>query len=383
MVLNLSNFIYSLLLENDTVIIPGFGAFVSTYKPAVILENEIKPPSKEISFTQKIKNNDGMLAEIIARKAKISQSYAMKRIEKAHENMLYELDKGETVIIENIGTLVYNEKNEIQFNPFHDENLLLDSFGLETISKEDAIKKIEIVNVETPVVEEVVDSEEVAEIIDETGTESIIETIEEETEKKTEEIISPVIEKEDEVILEKKPEKEHIPVLETAEKSERQVEKKKTGWYWYLLILIPIFIAGFFILNNKSKTSETTIDTEVSSNIQQQNTPSETAVPVDSTENNLDETIEPETAKNVSREITASNGVSKFYIVGGGFKNEEKVEKYILKLKEKGINGFSLGQKGSLYLVGIDSFDNESDAQESLNKLVKANPGWNLWIYEK
>jgi cell division septation protein DedD len=324
-----------------------------------------------------------MLAEIIARKAKISQSYAMKRIEKAHENMLYELDKGETVIIENIGTLVYNEKNEIQFNPFHDENLLLDSFGLETISKEDAIKKIEIVNVETPVVEEVVDSEEVAEIIDETGTESIIETIEEETEKKTEEIISPVIEKEDEVILEKKPEKEHIPVLETAEKSERQVEKKKTGWYWYLLILIPIFIAGFFILNNKSKTSETTIDTEVSSNIQQQNTPSETAVPVDSTENNLDETIEPETAKNVSREITASNGVSKFYIVGGGFKNEEKVEKYILKLKEKGINGFSLGQKGSLYLVGIDSFDNESDAQESLNKLVKANPGWNLWIYEK
>jgi hypothetical protein len=36
-----------------------------------------------------------------------------------------------------------------------------------------------------------------------------------------------------------------------------------------------------------------------------------------------------------------------------------------------------------LYLVGIDTFDNENDAQESLNKLVKANPGWNLWIYKK
>ncbi len=383
MVLNLSNFIYSLLLENDTVIIPGFGAFVSTYKPAVILENEIKPPSKEISFTQKIKNNDGMLAEIIARKAKISQSYAMKRIEKAHENMLYELDKGETVIIENIGTLVYNEKNEIQFTPFQDENLLLDSFGLETISKEDVIKKIEIVNIETPVIEEVVDPEEIAEIIDETETESIVAPIEEETEIKAEEIISPVFEKEDEVIQEKKSEIKHFPEFKTAEKSERHEERKKTGWYWYLLILIPIFITGFFILNNKSKNSETTTDTEVSSNIQQQNTQPETAVPVDSTENNLDDTIEPETAMNVSPEITASNGVSKFYIVGGGFKNEEKVEKYILKLKEKGINGFALGQKGKLYLVGIDSFDNESDAQESLNKLVKANPGWNLWIYEK
>ncbi len=383
MVLNLSNFIYSLLLENDTVIIPGFGAFVSNYKPAVILENEIKPPSKEISFTQKIKNNDGMLAEIIARKAKISQSYAMKRIEKAHENMLYELDKGETVIIENIGTLVYNEKNEIQFTPFQDENLLLDSFGLETISKEDVIKKIEIVNIETPVIEEVVDPEEIAEIIDETETESIVAPIEEETEIKAEEIISPVIEKKDEVIQGKKSEIKHFPEFKTAEKSERHEERKKTGWYWYLLILIPIFIAGFFILNNKSKTSETTTDTEVSSDIQQQNTQPETAVPVDSTENNLDDIIEPETAMNVSPEITASNGVSKFYIVGGGFKNEEKVEKYILKLKEKGINGFALGQKGKLYLVGIDSFDNESDAQKSLNKLVKANPGWNLWIYEK
>ncbi len=383
MVLNLSNFIYSLLLENDTVIIPGFGAFVSTYKPAELLKKEIIPPSKEISFTQQIKNNDGMLAEIIARKAKISQSYAMKRIEKARENMLYELDKGEAVIIENIGTLVYNEKNEIQFTPFHDENLLLDSFGLETISKEDAIKKIEIANVETPVIEEVVVPEEVVEIIDETETETIVDPVEEETEIKAEEIISPVIEKEDEVIQVKKPEKIIIPEFKTAEKPDRQEERKKTGWYWYLLILIPIFIAGFFILNNKSKNSEPTIDTEVSSNFQQQTAQSETAVPVDSTENNLDAIIEPETAMNVSPEITASNGVSKYYIVGGGFKNEEKVEKYILKLKEKGINGFALGQKGKLYLVGIDSFDNESDAQESLNKLVKANPGWNLWIYEK
>lgn len=377
MVLNLSNFIYSLLLENDTVIIPGFGAFISTYKPAVILENEIKPPSKEITFTQKIKNNDGMLAEIIARKAKISQSYAMKRIEKAHENMLYELDKGETVIIENIGTLVYNDKNEIQFTPFHNENLLLDSFGLEIISKEDAVKKVEIVNVETPVIEEI------SEIIEEAETEIIVTQVVEEAEKKVETIISPVVEKEDKVIQAKKPESVPASEFKTSKKPEIQEEKKKTVWYWYLLILIPIFIGGFFILNNKSKTRETKIETEVSSNIQQQNTQPETAVLNDSVENKQVETIEPDTSININPGLTVSNGASKYYIVGGGFKNEEKVEKYILKLKEKGINGFSLGQKGSLYLVGIDTFDNEADAQESLNKLVKANPGWNLWIYEK
>ncbi|HRX13113.1 MAG TPA: SPOR domain-containing protein, partial [Draconibacterium sp.] len=292
-------------------------------------------------------------------------------------NMLYELDKGETVIIENVGTLVYNDKNEIQFTPFHNENLLLDSFGLETISKEDAVKKVEIVNVETPVIEEI------SEIIEEAETEIIVTQVVEEAEKKVETIISPVVEKEDKVIQAKKP--ESVPAFEfkTSKKPEIRKEKKKNGWYWYLLILIPIFIGGFFILNNKSKTRETKIETEVSSNIQQQNTQPETAVLNDSVENKQVETIEPDTSININPGLTVSNGASKYYIVGGGFKNEEKVEKYILKLKEKGINGFSLGQKGSLYLVGIDTFDNEADAQESLNKLVKANPGWNLWIYEK
>jgi cell division septation protein DedD/nucleoid DNA-binding protein len=376
MVLNLSNFIYSLLLENETVIIPGFGAFMSTYKPAEILENELKPPSKEVSFTQKIKNNDGMLAEIIARKAKISQSYAMKRIEKARENMLYELDKGETVIVENIGTLVYNENNEIQFTPFQDENLLLDSFGFETISTD------EFEN-ETAQIEEVTEQTDIEEKTGETEVESVSEIIVEETEPKVEAVVNPIVETENELIQEEKPEEIGIPEFKTAKKFNNQKEKKKIGWYWYLLILIPIFIGAFFILNSKSKTSETAIDTEVNSNTRQQNTQSETAVPVESIEENSAETTDQETIMNVSPELTASNGTSKYYIVGGSFKNEERVEKYILKLKEKGINGFALGQKGKLYLVGIGSFDNEPDAQESLNKLVKTNPGWNLWIYKK
>ena len=71
--MKLAKHIHDLLLENETVIIPGFGAFISTYKPAEIGENEIKPPSKEISFTRQIRNNDGMLVTAIARKAKISQ----------------------------------------------------------------------------------------------------------------------------------------------------------------------------------------------------------------------------------------------------------------------------------------------------------------------
>ena len=383
MILNLSNFIYSLLLENETVIIPGFGAFVSTYKPAEFLENEIKPPSKEVTFTQKIKNNDGMLAEIIARKAKISQSYAMKRIEKARENMLYALDKGETVIVENIGTLVYNENNEIQFTPFQDENLLLDSFGLETISTEDLVQKAEDFENEKAQIEEVTEQTGSEDEIGETEIETVGEQIAEETQQKVEAIISPVVEIENELIQEEKTEIIQKPDFKTSGKVDIQKEKKKIGWYWYMLILIIIVISGFFIFKNKSNTSETVVEIEKSSNAQQQEIQAETVLPADSVEKSLAEPTNTESGLNDSAEPKISSETTKYYIIGGSFKNEERVEKYILKLKEKGMNGFSLGQKGKLYLVGIDSFDNETDAQKSLNELVKANPGWNLWIYKK
>jgi hypothetical protein len=379
MVLNLSNFIYSLLLENETVIIPGVGAFVSTYNPAVILGNEIKPPSKEISFNQQIKNNDGMLAEIIARRAKISQSYAMKRIEKARENMLYELDKGETVIVENIGTLVYNENNDIIFTPFQDENLLLNSFGLETISTGDSIQKTDIIEVETTLEEEVVQSG----IIDENESEPVSTTKEEKSGAKGEAVNNSFVEKESELNQEEEPEKVQITEFKTVGKPKRQEEKKKVEWYWYLLILIPIFIGGFFMLNNKSETKETVINAEKKVSISQQDIQAETVISSDSVQNNSLEPVESDSLQKFSTEAELSKGASKYYVVGAGFKDEENVEKYILKLKEKGINGFNLGQKGSLYLVGVDSFDNETDAQELLNKLVKVNPGWNLWIYEK
>ena len=54
--MKLGKYIQLLLPEHATVIIPGFGAFVSNYKPAEIDKesDEIKPPSKTVTFNQKI-----------------------------------------------------------------------------------------------------------------------------------------------------------------------------------------------------------------------------------------------------------------------------------------------------------------------------------------
>ena len=367
---NLAKYIYDLLLENETVIIPGFGAFISTYKPAVIGENEIKPPSKEISFSQQIRNNDGLLVAAIARKAKISQPNALKRIERERENMLYQLDKGEDVIVENLGKLFYNEKNKIQFASFQKDNLLLDSFGFEPISMEDIVEKAIEPEIDEAIVEQVTLSE-IVETVSDKVFEPEIEILDLEPVDET--FAEPIVEKE--LINIQLPEYKHIPLTEKPE------QRKKTGWYWYFLILIPVVIGGYFMFNKISNSTYKEIDREATPQIEKQEiivqTPADSAVNESVAENEAVETVKTETTLN------STSADTKYYLVGGGFKNEENAEKFIVRLKERGIEGFLLGQKGSLFLVGIGSFNSANEAYNTLNEHVKKYPDWNIWVYKK
>jgi len=363
----LAKYIYDLLLENETVIIPGFGAFVSTYKPAVISETEIKPPSKEISFTRQIKNNDGVLVTAIARKAKISQPNALKRIERERENILYQLDKGEKVSVENVGVLFYNEKNEISFTPFQKDNLLLDSFGFQPVSMDDFIEEsIELETVETVSEPEQVDASVKNHV--ETGIETTI------TEPAIKEFNEPVFGQQEKPI--KLPEYKHEPFTVYPEK------RKPSGWYWLLLILIPIFIGGYFILNKFSKSSHKEVYLESLPITKKQEIIVQTITPADSLNDSIVDNEAVETVK-IETTVNTISADTKYYIVGGGFKKEENAEKFIVRLKERGIEGFMLGQKGSLFLVGIASFNTSNEAYNSLNEHVKKHPDWNLWVYEK
>lgn len=384
MILNLSSFIYSLLLENDTVIIPGFGAFISTYKPAEIGENEIKPPSKVISFTQQIKNNDGLLVEIIARKAKISQTNALKRVEKARENMLYELDKGNTVILENIGSISYNENNQIEFVPIEEDNLLLDSFGLDTISTEDAVKKKFIVEPDEDKENEKTQLLAGAAILNKTeGTEETIpepDSSEKVTESDTD------VKNENETVDEKGSEEFKFPEFKpatTIDNEEEEDERWKIAWYWYILILLPIFVGVYFVIMNNSKSTNSEIQGKKNTNIEQKDIQAKTTTPTDTVQNDsifIEDTKESTVA---IIEPTDQNQGPKYYLIAGGFEEQENVEEYILQLKEKGIESFVAGKTGRLILVGIEKFDSEEDANRSLNAHFKTNPERKLWIYKK
>ena len=62
--IELSQHIEVLLLENDCVIVPGLGGFVAHYTPAIqVEENMFLPPTRTIGFNPQLKLNDGLLVQ--------------------------------------------------------------------------------------------------------------------------------------------------------------------------------------------------------------------------------------------------------------------------------------------------------------------------------
>ncbi len=125
-------YISELLYKYDTVIIPGFGAFILKYSAASINPsgNNLTPPSKLISFDPLLKNNDGILANHISEKEKISFFDACSKILAFVENTNISLDEGKQLIMQKIGTFSKTPYNTIIFTPDTSVNYNLESFGM-------------------------------------------------------------------------------------------------------------------------------------------------------------------------------------------------------------------------------------------------------------
>ena len=79
--MQLAQAINVLLYTNDCVTVPGFGSFIVNKFSSVYDENKGKfyPPSRRISFNSKIKNNDGLIANLISNKLGIEYKDAVKK----------------------------------------------------------------------------------------------------------------------------------------------------------------------------------------------------------------------------------------------------------------------------------------------------------------
>jgi len=124
-----------LLLEEDCVVIPQFGGFVTHYRPAILepSKNILIPPGKGISFNIKLAKNDGLLAKNVAAKCGITYNEALRAIEVKVSFWQKELEKSNYLELEGIGSFVLNKEGNLIFDQFNESNFANTSFGLTNV----------------------------------------------------------------------------------------------------------------------------------------------------------------------------------------------------------------------------------------------------------
>lgn len=135
--MDILDYISDLLYDNDCVIVPGLGGFVSHYKPASLnggVYIAFAPPSKNVLFNAKLAHNDGLLADYLAVQRGISFNEANEQLRQSVRQVKSSLKKGDKIKVQGVGTLHINASNSIEFEPSSGYNLLADSYGLPSFS---------------------------------------------------------------------------------------------------------------------------------------------------------------------------------------------------------------------------------------------------------
>ncbi len=130
--MTLTGYICELLYRYNCVVVPEFGAFITKRISATLLEENqlFYPPQKRISFNQQIINNDGLLANYIAKSEAISFEKATLKIQYFVQELNIELQRNKKASLPEIGFLTISLENKLTFEPLHTTNYLLESFGL-------------------------------------------------------------------------------------------------------------------------------------------------------------------------------------------------------------------------------------------------------------
>lgn len=136
----LSRHIEALLLENDCVIVPGFGGFVAHATSAlrVAEEERFEPPTRVIGFNPQLQLNDGLLVQSFMTVYGNSFPEATRLVERKVKLLQKQLQEEGHVELPNIGELSVSLSDSYTFHPY-DHRLTtpalygLDSFTLKEL----------------------------------------------------------------------------------------------------------------------------------------------------------------------------------------------------------------------------------------------------------
>ena len=132
--IELAQHIETLLLENDCVIVPGFGGFVAHYSPATRVkeENIFLPPTRTIGFNPQLKLNDGVLVQSYMSAYDTSFADASRIVEKEVNEFIGLLHEEGKAHLDNIGEIQSNIYGYYEFVPYDYKITTPSLYGLDS-----------------------------------------------------------------------------------------------------------------------------------------------------------------------------------------------------------------------------------------------------------
>ena len=138
----LAKHIEILLLNNDCVIVPGFGGFMAHHVDSVydVEEKLFLPPSRTLGFNPQLHINDSLLVQSYVEAYDISYPDAVKRIEAEVSEMRQTINNHGFFELPDIGVIQTNDEGNLEFEPcaagiLTPELYALSSFEFNALSK--------------------------------------------------------------------------------------------------------------------------------------------------------------------------------------------------------------------------------------------------------
>ena len=130
--IELDRHIEILLLNNDCVIVPGLGGFMTHHVEARYDADDqmFLPPLRTLGFNPQLTMNDSLLVQSYIEAYDISYPEALRRIESEVEELKQHIDAAGSYELNDIGVLSLNEEGKYLFAPCEAGILTPDLYGL-------------------------------------------------------------------------------------------------------------------------------------------------------------------------------------------------------------------------------------------------------------
>jgi nucleoid DNA-binding protein len=323
-------YISRLLYKYDTVIVPGFGAFVLKYTSSAILHDEQKltPAAKHVTFDPSIKNNDGILANCISENERIPFFEACGKILAFAEELNKNIAEGKQVKFEKIGIFFKAPDNGISFISDTSINYNIDTFGMEEI------------------------------------------------------VFHPVL---------RDDEKEKLPkqVYENPRSiSEKSRFLKAAIWILAIVIVAGCSTAALLIIKpdfiNYIKLHELLQSAKNKNNpvaYKQYDEKKQSVIKKEVIVTDIikSDTLEAKSKQNIQSATSEQHATVNFYIISASFLIKDNAYNYAQTLRQKGYNSIVIFiQNTGLHVVSYNSYLSQPEAEQALSNIRKENP--DAWI---